>query len=395
MTMTDRERILCALSGARPDRLAWVPRLEFWLRGRRHSGSLPQGFEDVTLPQLIERLGVGWYGTIPDFTDCDATGGNIDRSLGILRSSTLPYRVILEGVDRRVTVNGPETIVEYSTPVGSIRTASTFTDEMRQAGSSTSWITGHAIREPRDIDVVGYIFSHLKVVPATEGYVALREQIGDKGVVVGLTSGASCPVQHMMRTLMSVEDFFYTLADTPEKIQWLAEQMEGYYRGIRDIAAGLPGEVVMLGGNYDATMTPPPFFREHILPHLQSYAADLHRRGKYLMTHTDGENRTLLQLYVEAGVDVADSICPAPMTKCDLAEIRREFADRVTIWGGLPSVVLCPHSFGWDDFKRYVDVLLEQYGHESRFVLGVSDMVTADAELDRVQYITDRVQALA
>ena len=278
--------------------------------------------------------------------------------------------------------------------MGSIRTASTFTEEMRQAGASTSWITGHAIREPRDIEVVGYIFSHLKVVPAPEGYLAFRQQVGDKGIAVALTSGAACPVQHMMRTLMSVEDFFYTLADTPERIQWLAEQMAGYYRSIQEIAASLPGEAVMLGGNYDATMTPPPFFREHILPHLKAYADTLHRRGKYLMTHTDGENRSLLALYLEAGVDIADSVCPAPMTKCDLAEIRDAFAGRITVWGGIPSVVLCPHSFGWDAFKRFVDALLERYGHESHFVLGVSDMVTADAELDRVQYITEKVQAL-
>ncbi len=392
--MTERERILGALAGARPDRMAWVPRLEFWLRGRRHSKNLPSGFEDLTLPQLIARLGVGWYGTIPDFTDCDDTGGNLDRTLGILQSTTLPYRVVLEGVDRRVTTNGGETVVEYATPVGSIRTASTFTEEMRQAGASTSWITGHAIREPRDIEVVGYIFSHLKVVPAPEGYLAFRQQVGDKGIAVALTSGAACPVQHMMRTLMSVEDFFYTLADTPERIQWLAEQMAGYYRSIQEIAASLPGEAVMLGGNYDATMTPPPFFREHILPHLKAYADTLHRRGKYLMTHTDGENRSLLALYLEAGVDIADSVCPAPMTKCDLAEIRDAFAGRITVWGGIPSVVLCPHSFGWDAFKRFVDALLERYGHESHFVLGVSDMVTADAELDRVQYITEKVQAL-
>ena len=33
---------------------------------------------------------------------------------------------------------------------------------------------------------------------------------------------------------------------------------------------------------------------EHILPALRDYARDLHARGKYLFTHTDGENRRLL-----------------------------------------------------------------------------------------------------
>jgi hypothetical protein len=35
--------------------------------------------------------------------------------------------------------------------------------------------------------------------------------------------------------------------------------------------------------------------------------------------------------------------------------------------------------------------LIERYGRESHFILGVSDMVTADADWDRVQYITEKV----
>jgi hypothetical protein len=34
---------------------------------------------------------------------------------------------------------------------------------------------------------------------------------------------------------------------------------------------------------------------------------------------------------------------------------------------------------------------MERYSQESRFVLGVSDMVTADADWDGLQYITERV----
>jgi hypothetical protein len=39
------------------------------------------------------------------------------------------------------------------------------TDEMRQAGASTSYVTKHAINEPKDFDVVGCIFSHIKIIP--------------------------------------------------------------------------------------------------------------------------------------------------------------------------------------------------------------------------------------
>jgi hypothetical protein len=170
--------------------------------------------------------------------------------------------------------------------------------------------------------------------------------------------------------------------------------MEPYYQAIKAAAAESPAEVVVLGSNYDETLTPPPFFRKYLLDPLRNYADLLHRRGKFLMTHTDGENRLLLSLYREAGFDVADSLCPYPMTRCRLEEIREAFADRITIWGGIPSILLCPDKTSLDEFKRFIDNLLARYGHQSHFVLGVSDMVTADADWDRVRYIADSVSSL-
>jgi len=369
--------------------------MEFWYRGKKHSNTLPSEFKDLTLPEVIEKLKVGWYANIPDWTDFDIEGGNLDFPLGILRSKSLPYDTILEGVDRRVSVSGTETTVEYFTPVGSIRTATILTEEMLQAGVSTSYITRHAIRKASDIDVVGYIFSHIKVVPALEGYLALRDQIGDKGIAVAFAGAGACPIHHVLRTLMPMEDFFFAMMENPEKIFRLAEQMEDYYQRIKVIAANSPAEVIIHGGNYDDSITYPPFFKEHILPSLRDYARTLHQKGKYLMTHTDGENQSLLPLYLESEFDIADSICPAPMTKSNFDEIYSAFSDRITIWGGIPAILLCRNSCSWDDFKGFIDDILNRFGHESHFVLGVSDMVTADAELDRLQYITDRVHAIS
>jgi len=86
--------------------------MEFWHRGRQYSGTLPEHLLGLTLPQVIERLGVGYYATVPDFTDCGDTGGNVNRTLGLLRSKCVPFEVILVGVERRISTNGRETVVE-------------------------------------------------------------------------------------------------------------------------------------------------------------------------------------------------------------------------------------------------------------------------------------------
>ena len=392
--MTDRERILAAIRGDPVDRLPWVPRLEFWHRAKLRDGSLPEELRTLSLAEIASRLGVGQYAVVPDFTDRRRETDMIDQALGIFRLPTLLHETTLEGVDRRVERRGRETIVEYRTPVGTVRTATVFTEEMLAGGASVPWTTEHAIREPRDFETVGYIFSHLKVEPQSEGYLALREQVGDEGIVVGYVSGMACPMHHIMKEMMRVEDFFYALHDQPAAVERLAERMAPYYESIKSIVADSPAEVALLGGNYDDTITYPPFFEKHFVPPLREYAETLHRKGKYLMCHTDGENRKLLPLYLDAGFDVADSVCPHPMTSCTLEELREAFADRIAIWGGVPSVLLCPESATTQRFRSFIDDLLERYGRQSRLILGVSDMVTADADWDRLCYITEKVAEL-
>ncbi|MGD0123763.1 MAG: uroporphyrinogen decarboxylase family protein [Terriglobia bacterium] len=391
--MNDRQRILAAIRGETPDRMPFVPRLEFWYRARRLDQSLSPDLRSLTLMEIADRLGVAYYAVCPDFTDYSGDE-MVDRPLGIVRQSVLPFDVLLEDVDRRVLSYGRRTVVEYHTPVGSIHTACAFTDEMIAAGASDPYVTEHAIRSLADFEVVGYIFSHLKVAPRTAGYQTMRERVGDRGIVVAFTSSYACPIQHILTELMPMDQFYYALHDCPSTVERLAEQMEPYYQAIKAAAAESPAEVVVLGSNYDETLTPPPFFRKYLLDPLRNYADLLHRRGKFLMTHTDGENRLLLSLYREAGFDVADSLCPYPMTRCRLEEIREAFADRITIWGGIPSILLCPDKTSLDEFKRFIDNLLARYGHQSHFVLGVSDMVTADADWDRVRYIADSVSSL-
>jgi len=390
--MTERERVLAAIRGEVPDRLPWVPRLEFWHRVRLRKGNLPAELRGLSLTEICDRLGVGCYASIPDYTQRSGPEDMIDRALGLFRLPVLPYRVTLEEADRRVLQRGPETVVEYHTPVGSIRTATIFTEEMLDAGASTPWTTLHPIREPGNFEVAAWIFSHLKVEPQVEGFLAHCREVGDRGVAVGYLSGAACPIHHIMKELMPVEQFFYALHDYPERVERLAEAIAPYYQRMRDVAAEGPAEVILLGANYDDSITYPRFFERHILPPLRDYAAELHGRGKFLMTHTDGENRRLLGLYRQAGFHIADSVCPYPMTQCRLEDIYAAFEGRIAIWGGIPSTLLCPDSTSEKEFRRSIDELVARYTGQSRLILGVSDMVTADADWDRLCYITERVR---
>ena len=168
------------------------------------------------------------------------------------------------------------------------------------------------------------------------------------------------------------------------------ERIEPYFEAVLSALVACSAEMVLWGGNYDEHLTPPPFFGRELKPWLRRAAAQLGQADKYFMTHTDGENRGLFSAYKGCGIDVAESVCPAPMTACTLAELRSGFGSATTIWGGIPSVALLPASMDDRSFDEFLDHTFAELGSGRRLILGVSDMVPPDADMKRLEVIGQR-----
>jgi len=81
--MTDRGRMMAAIQGEAPDRLPWTPRLEFWYRARVRNGTLPAEVRSLSLMEIADRLGCGYYSVIPDYTSVSGELDMIDRAIGV------------------------------------------------------------------------------------------------------------------------------------------------------------------------------------------------------------------------------------------------------------------------------------------------------------------------
>ena len=141
-----------------------------------------------------------------------------------------------------------------------------------------------------------------------------------------------------------------------------------------------------------SAITSPPFFEKYILPSLKKQAELLHRKNKYLLTHTDGENRGLLELFVKSGFDVADSICPAPLTSLTLKEILRVFGGKIAVWGGIPSISVLEESMNNAEFEACIDSLFESIGKDDRVILSIADTVPPGASFERIDRIAKKTK---
>jgi hypothetical protein len=61
---TIRDRVLGVLEGRKPDRIPFIDRMDFWYRGMRIQGKVPEPFRGMSLPEIHRKIGFGqedWF----------------------------------------------------------------------------------------------------------------------------------------------------------------------------------------------------------------------------------------------------------------------------------------------------------------------------------------------
>ena len=393
MGWTHKQRMMATIRGEMPDRIPYAPRLDLWFAANQKRGTLPRPYSGFEHYDQVSRA-QGW-GIVKVVLDYQGYGDEaiLDRALGIYRIPAQSYFAHLPpDVERQVKKEGDKIRLEYVTPKGTVRAGFVYSEEMRRSGVTIPWIFEHALKGPGDYEPLGYIFENLAVEPVPELFREWASPLGEEGYATAYALTAGSPMHHILKILTDSTDFYYHHRDHPRKMQALAESIGVFYRRVLRAVAEGPGEIALVGANFDDTITYPPFFRDHILPWLQEASQALHARGKLMLCHPDGENRGLMDYLYESGMDVADSVCPAPMTKVSLAEYYRHWAKRITLQGGIPSNLLLADAATEEDFEDYLDRLFKAVAPGNRLILGVADTVPPDAVFDRLCRIEERVQ---
>jgi uroporphyrinogen-III decarboxylase len=363
--MTHRERILAALRGGPLDRLPWVPRLLLWYNAHRRQRTLPHKYQRWSLREIEKDLKLG----------TPARDGKIFESR-------------LQGVEITTSRKGNDLLTEYHTPVGTLSTLYRESEQLQEHEIQGREIQ-HLIKGPEDYPVMEYIIEHTEYIPTFEEFERYDREIGEDGLPLVLIG--DCPMNRLMRELVGYNRIFFDLADYPSQVESLLAVMEDKHREMWSIAAQSPATLLLYGLHFDSQMTPPPLFRRYFLPHFQQFNRLMHQHGKYGAFHADADSSLLLDLLLEAEYDCADTFTCAPMVKVTLAEARAAWGKRITIWGGIPSIILGP-PFSEKEFEDYMEGLFRTIAPGDAFILGVGDNVMPEAQIERVARVSQMVQ---
>ncbi len=386
--MTYRDRIINAIAGNGGDTLPFIPRLDLWYKANSLAGTLPPKYRHASLMDIVDGLGVGYHCLLPDFSDFEYPDADADIGLGVYHLGVNCYETIFHNVGKSVARSDKGEIrTTYQTPKGNLTTTALWDETMRRSGITLWVIREHAVKSEADWEAIAYLFENAEIVPRYDRLEKFQQFVGDRAEAVAYAHTQAGAMHLLVKDLMPFDEFCYAFMDDEAGLAQLAARIEPYMDRLFAVVAEAPSRLIFSGGNYDVAVTPPPVYERHMLPQIQKRAAKAHALGKYLICHTDGENDGLMDLLRQSGFDVADSVCPAPMTRLSLAEYRRYFAGKTSIWGGIPSVAVLADSMSDAAFAKYFESLLEQAGDGRRLILSIADTTPPGAKFERIEHI--------
>jgi len=399
--LTHRERILRVARGETVDTIPWVPRIDLWHNANERAGTLPDKYRGLSVDEIHRMEGWPLHKMIPEYLKPEHPEDIVHRAMGLYRLKEFPYDFEFSSdVDIKVEyendLDEEITYVEYHTPVGTVSVRHGITGEMKRSGASITWVKETAVKRAEDYRVLAHIFGNMTLKPAYDRFLRWKRNVGEDGVAVGQGLGIACssPMHFIQKTLIGSTEFYYHYHDYRKEMGELAEALECLYDQLLAILTDSPVDAVLWSANVDDMITYPSYFEKEILPWCRKASEALHSKGILVVMHPDGENRGLMDLIPECGIDIADAVTPYPMTRVTIDEYYERWcrAGRLTIHGGIPEIMLLEESTSWKDLEEYLDHMFKVVWPGTRLIASIGDTSPPDTQFERLIYIGERFE---
>jgi uroporphyrinogen decarboxylase len=140
-------------------------------------------------------------------------------------------------------------------------------------------------------------------------------------------------------------------------------------------------------GTQKGLIMSPACWREFIKPRLGAMCRRVKTAGKFVFLHSCGNVRGLLPDLIECGVDVLNPFQPEVM---DLADVKREFGDRLTFYGGISTQRTLPLGTP-EQTREEVRRLSSVIGRGGGYIVAPAHAIPADARPENVAAMIESV----
>jgi hypothetical protein len=212
-----------------------------------------------------------------------------------------------------MTTEGRHRTVSFHTPRGDLHR----TYKLDAEGTWSEY--GHMVKSLADLDIVRCIVENTRFVPRHERVERFLRDTDGFGVCDLVVYRS--PFGKLIHEYMGFEQVAYALHDDPDAVLSFMAFQEQHDLELIALAARAPGRIVIISDHADQNLISPAWYRSYCIPYYRRACEILHRAGKLVSTHLDGNFKGYLPFIGETGFDLLDGCTPAPMFNYEPEEL--------------------------------------------------------------------------
>jgi hypothetical protein len=206
-----------------------------------------------------------------------------------------------------------------------------------------------------------------------EAFRRAQEQAGGD-VILMSDDLAYSPLQEIIYRIMGISQFAVEWAERRDEVLKLYDALTEDRRKMYSLVAESPALLVNYCGNISPEVVGLQRFEKYILPHYDELAEILHRRGKLLGVHFDGNTRLLAPAIARSRIDYIEAFTPSPFGDMSVAEARAAWPDKV-LWINFPSST---HLAETSEIEETTRQILCEAAPGNKFLIAVTEGVPVD-----------------
>ena len=236
---------------------------------------------------------------------------------------------------------------EYTTPAGALTTRVRLSEDWTH-GAHIPFVDDFQvprmlkplIAEPRELEALKFMLTPPTQADVTQYQQELQKArafVQQQGVLLAGGWGVG---MDMVDWLCGMESVMVMTMEQPELVAELLRMINAWVLKRMEVVLSAPVDLYIRRGWYEGCdFVTPDFYRQAILPGLKAEAALARERGaKFGYICTSG-TLPMLDLYMEAGIDVLIGVDPVQGTHTDMAAMKKKADGRMCLWGGVSAAV--------------------------------------------------------
>lgn len=342
-------------------RILWQPRIGCWFEDKEFAKEeLPGVFKGMNLVEVYRELGCS--NRIYEYNDC--------------------FQAVDDSSIVRKKIKHSELETEYmiETPVGAINCIITGNTSNSGTFPKKWWV-----EDEDDLSVMSYVLNHQTWIWREDIYQKVYKKWGRIGAPAIFMPRVN--IQYLYLDIMGVENAVYMLTDYQEEVEAFFEVLESNQEQMIEVINQSPIQMIDFGDNLHCGMLPPYYVEKYIIPAYQRRCDLLHKAGKFVYSHWDGDTKTILKYARQTGLDGIEAITPKPQGDVTLKEVKEALGDMWLIDG--IAAILFDERYAVEELKKQVRECIELFA--PNLILGISDELSSTGDIERVRMVGEMV----